>query len=279
MPSPAPSSAGGVPVSAAPEDATRALAPELARLDVRRATEVSMPTAQLLGQTVSIRGNGAETVGGIEGAVAASAQRAYQALTPAQQETARQVFTRLTTTASDGTDTAIPAARADLTAGTGSARPGEVEAVLDKFGPAFVYEVARTRWRLAEALAETGDRAAAQEQWDQAVEIADEIYSVPGLDAVFVGPNDLTYSMRSADGSFASKETFEATLTRIREAAKRNNLPCGLHVFSPADALRRAAEGWQFIAVNSELKMMLEGAADLTNQISAKPNPEALAKY
>jgi 4-hydroxy-2-oxoheptanedioate aldolase len=112
-----------------------------------------------------------------------------------------------------------------------------------------------------------------------AVEIADEIYSVPGLDAVFVGPNDLSYSMRSADGSFASKEVFEATLTRIREAAQRNKLPCGLHVFSPADALRRAAEGWQFIAVNSELKMMLEGAADLTSHINAKPSPEAFAKY
>ena len=46
-----------------------ALAPELARLDVRRATEVVVPTASLLGQTVSIRGNGAETVGGVEGAV------------------------------------------------------------------------------------------------------------------------------------------------------------------------------------------------------------------
>ena len=65
----APSSAGGVPVSAAPEDATHALAPELAKLDVRRATEVVVPTANLLGQTVSIRGNGAETVGGVEGAV------------------------------------------------------------------------------------------------------------------------------------------------------------------------------------------------------------------
>jgi hypothetical protein len=65
----APSTAGGVPVSAAREDATHALAPELARLDVRRATEVVLPTATLLGQTVSIRGNGAEMVGGVEGAV------------------------------------------------------------------------------------------------------------------------------------------------------------------------------------------------------------------
>ena len=64
----APSSAGGVPVSAA-RTPTRALAPELSPLDVRRATEVVVPTANLLGQTVSIRGNGAETVGGVEGAV------------------------------------------------------------------------------------------------------------------------------------------------------------------------------------------------------------------
>jgi 4-hydroxy-2-oxoheptanedioate aldolase len=52
-----------------------------------------------------------------------------------------------------------------------------------------------------------------------------------------------------------------------------------LHVFSPADAIRRAREGWQFIAVNSELKMMLEGAADLTKQVHGEPHPEDLAKY
>jgi hypothetical protein len=65
----APSQAGGVPVSAAPEDAKRALAPELAKLDVRRATEVVLPTARLLAQTVSIRGNGAEMVADVGGAV------------------------------------------------------------------------------------------------------------------------------------------------------------------------------------------------------------------
>jgi hypothetical protein len=64
----APSMAGGVPVSAAPES-SHALQPELPRLDVRRATEVILPTATMLGQTVSIRGNGAELVGGIAGAV------------------------------------------------------------------------------------------------------------------------------------------------------------------------------------------------------------------
>src|SRR5438270_10398716 len=34
-----------------------------------------------------------------------------------------------------------------------------------------------------------------------AVEHADEIFSVPGIDAIFVGPNDLEASMRGPDGS------------------------------------------------------------------------------
>jgi 4-hydroxy-2-oxoheptanedioate aldolase len=113
----------------------------------------------------------------------------------------------------------------------------------------------------------------------KAVEIADEIYSVPGVDAVFVGPNDLEYSMRAPDGTKPGKELFESTLTRIRETAKRCRLPCGLHVLTAADAVKRAREGWQFIAVGSELKMMLDGAADITRQINHDDTPGELAKY
>jgi 4-hydroxy-2-oxoheptanedioate aldolase len=113
----------------------------------------------------------------------------------------------------------------------------------------------------------------------KAVEIADSIYSVPGVDAVFVGPNDLAYSMRAADGSNPSKEVFEATLTRIREAAQRNHLPCGLHVLTAADALKRAGEGWQFIAVGSELKMMLDGASGVALQVNPGGAAGELAKY
>ena len=70
-----------------------------------------------------------------------------------------------------------------------------------------------------------------------------------------------------------SKQLMEDTLTRIREAAKRNGVPCGLHVLTAADALRRTAEGWQFIAVASELKMMLEGAADIVAGRSTREPP------
>ena len=74
-----------------------------------------------------------ERTGGIEGAVADSAQRAYDRLTPAQQAAARQIFTRLTATSSDGVDTADRATRAELTAGKDPAQARDVEAVLEAF--------------------------------------------------------------------------------------------------------------------------------------------------
>jgi hypothetical protein len=74
-----------------------------------------------------------ERTGGIEGAVAASAQRAYDGLTPAQQAAARQVFTRLTATSSEGVDSADRASKAELTEGRSPGETQDVEQVLGAF--------------------------------------------------------------------------------------------------------------------------------------------------
>jgi hypothetical protein len=83
------------------------------------------------GQAVTLADYG--RTGGIDGAVAASAQRAYDALTPARQAAARQVFLRLTVTSSDGVDSADRVTRAELTAGKSPAEASDVEAVLEAF--------------------------------------------------------------------------------------------------------------------------------------------------
>ena len=113
----------------------------------------------------------------------------------------------------------------------------------------------------------------------KAVEIADEIYSVPGIDAIFVGPNDLAASLRLQDGTPPGKGQMEDTLGKILAAAKRNGVPCGLHVNTAADAVRRVAEGWQFIAVASELKLMLEGTMELVKTVNPDRSAADLAKY
>jgi DNA-binding NarL/FixJ family response regulator len=57
--------------------------------------------------------------------------------------------------------------------------PQAWQAVLDAFGPAYTYEIARARWRLAEALAEAGRRDEAEEQWRQAAKTADALAARP----------------------------------------------------------------------------------------------------
>jgi 4-hydroxy-2-oxoheptanedioate aldolase len=85
-------------------------------------------------------------------------------------------------------------------------------------------------------------------------------YSVPGIDAVFVGPNDLMASMRDATGKPPSPEVFKQALADILAGCKRNKIAAGIHTFSIEEAKQRIEDGWQFIAVNSELRFMTDGA-------------------
>ena len=74
-----------------------------------------------------------ERTGGIERAVADSAQRAYDGLTPGQQAAARQVFIALTAAGGDNVDTAQRVTRAELTDGQSPAEAADIEGVLEAF--------------------------------------------------------------------------------------------------------------------------------------------------
>src|SRR5215468_888697 len=70
-------------------------------------------------------------------------------------------------------------AEAEYRRADGANDPQAWQAVLDAFGPGYVYEIARTRWRLAEALAEARRRDEAAEQWHQAVQTAGKLAARP----------------------------------------------------------------------------------------------------
>jgi 4-hydroxy-2-oxoheptanedioate aldolase len=113
----------------------------------------------------------------------------------------------------------------------------------------------------------------------QAVEDADAIFSVPGIDAIFVGPNDLAASMRTADGKPPGGEATTRAMKHILETCRKHGVPPGLHCFNAEEVRHRIEEGWQFIAVGSELRMMLDGANEMARQLGlSKPQAE-IAKY
>ncbi len=107
---------------------------------------------------------------------------------------------------------------------------------------------------------------------------AEAIYSLEGVDAIFVGPVDLRANMRAADGSEATNEEFEALLARVVEVGKRVGTPTGMHTMDAQTALRRADAGMQFIAIGSELRMMTQKAQEVLQALTGATAKE-LARY
>ena len=112
----------------------------------------------------------------------------------------------------------------------------------------------------------------------QAIENIDAILSVPGLDAVFVGPNDLHASMGLAPAFDSDNASFNAALKKVFASAKAHGVAPGIHVADAAQAHRRRDEGWQMIAVASEVGFMLARAGEIVHSLGLGQRG-AVAKY
>lgn len=108
---------------------------------------------------------------------------------------------------------------------------------------------------------------------------AEQIYALPGVDAIFVGPVDLRANMRAADGSEASEAEFEQLLERVVAAGKKTGCPTGMHVMDPKAAHRRAEQGMQFIAIGSELRFMTHRAQEVIQAVRPQEETKELARY
>jgi 4-hydroxy-2-oxoheptanedioate aldolase len=68
-------------------------------------------------------------------------------------------------------------------------------------------------------------------------------------------------------------------MRRILDACRRHKVPAGLHCGTPEEARQRIADGWQFVAIASELRMLLDSANEVVRKIAgARPQAE-MAKY
>jgi 4-hydroxy-2-oxoheptanedioate aldolase len=93
------------------------------------------------------------------------------------------------------------------------------------------------------------------------VERADEILSVPGVDACFIGPNDLAASLGLGLGvplEFDHPRVVEA-IAEVRDAARRHGVAPGIHCSNAEAVNMRIEQGFQFCAMASELRYMIAG--------------------
>ncbi len=118
-----------------------------------------------------------------------------------------------------------------------------------------------------------------QTESPRGVENAETIYRLPGCDAVFVGPVDLRFTMRRPDGGFPAGEEHEAMIQRVIAVGREAGTPTGIHTLDPRDALRRAEQGMQLIAVGSDLWMMAQSLDGVTAVLYPGGKPDDLARY
>jgi 4-hydroxy-2-oxoheptanedioate aldolase len=111
------------------------------------------------------------------------------------------------------------------------------------------------------------------------IEHADEILSVPGIDAIFIGPNDLHNSMGKPPAFESDDPQFVAALDRILKLARKHGVAPGIHVVDAEAAARRIAQGFQFVAVASEAGMMLSKAQETAKFLGISATKGPVAKY
>jgi 4-hydroxy-2-oxoheptanedioate aldolase len=80
------------------------------------------------------------------------------------------------------------------------------------------------------------------------------ICAVPGVDAVYVGPSDLSISL-GADDPVAgwARPEFARALADIRAAAQAAGIGCGMHCSDGDAAARFLADGFTFVSISSDL--------------------------
>ncbi len=99
----------------------------------------------------------------------------------------------------------------------------------------------------------------------EAIRNLGDILSVPGIDACFIGPNDLMSSMGLRPQMTSEEPTVIEAIERVRTTAKKYGVASGIHVSDAETANARIAEGFQFIAIGSELSFMMNQGQEVLN--------------
>ena len=100
-----------------------------------------------------------------------------------------------------------------------------------------------------------------------ALERIDELLSVPKIDAVMIGPADLSISLGVA-GQF-EHPTLVAAIERIRDACNRHGIAPGIHMRSLKLVQYWRDHGMRFLSCNSEIGFMLEKASETAAALRA----------
>jgi len=108
----------------------------------------------------------------------------------------------------------------------------------------------------------------------EAVENIEAIASVPGVGVLFVGVNDLSYSLGVAGRT--RDPLVEQALAKVLDAGRRHGIPVGYPTGDPTEINRRIAQGFRFFQASSDVGLMAGAARDMLSKVergTSAPRP------
>jgi len=96
----------------------------------------------------------------------------------------------------------------------------------------------------------------------EAVRNLDDILSVPGVDAVYVGPSDLSLSLGCRPRLDQTDPPVVEAQQTIVTACKRHGVVAGIHNNTAEYALKMIAEGYQFVTIVSDSRFLAAKASE-----------------
>ncbi len=109
----------------------------------------------------------------------------------------------------------------------------------------------------------------------QALDNLDAILSVEGLDAIYIGPSDLSLALGCRPTFDDVDPPVVQAIDHILERARAHGLVAGIHNGTPEAALGRIAKGFRFVTVSSDARLMAAGAQQVVAKMRTGTTPVA----
>jgi len=104
----------------------------------------------------------------------------------------------------------------------------------------------------------------------QALDNLDAILSVEGLDAVYIGPSDLSLALGCRPVFDDVDPPVAQAIDHICERAKAHGVVAGVHNGVPDVALARVAKGFRFVTVGSDARLLAAGSQQVLARMRGK---------
>lgn len=109
----------------------------------------------------------------------------------------------------------------------------------------------------------------------EALAAADDIVAVPGVDGVYVGPNDLAVTHGLKPDGTASNPEHRRLIETILAACERHGVTAGIHCAGPETALGWREAGFRMLNVDNDALFVRGGAARVLDALRGTTRREA----